>query len=486
MNTSIAGATSGTKGAAHGLEASRRVAPPPRAGRATPQLHTVNSPQNPPLVTTGKSADPPSFPADDVLIAITGKNDEFSDFRSKRYLLQRTAKKLLPSHPVGSCLWHVARGENGVEVEYSAATERARYRKLQTCGSVWVCPVCAPIIAERRAEEIRNGLAALNDQGGSAAFATLTVSHGRGDSLERILEGFLAAFRYLTAKPSYKRLKARYGVIGYVRVLEVTHGRNGWHPHAHLLFCFERVVSPGDLAAFADALYPLWEAAAAREGLVMRRAYGLHVVPAYGTVEEYLAKFGRAPSWDIARELTKGHVKAGRSVAGTVQLTPMQLLEAAHAGDDRCGRLFAEFGERFVGKAQLYWSPGLRARLLPDDQAVSDAEVVAASDEAARVALELSVSEWEAVKRLPHGRTRVLDLVEVARGDGGQARAFVLEAVALYPAPARRDLTRMAPDLRAAVDALAAEQRERNAWRGPLVGAVPVPPPSAAAPSTEP
>jgi hypothetical protein len=169
--------------------------------------------------------------------------------------------------------------------------------------------------------------------------------------------------------------------------------------------------------------------------------------------------------------MAKGHVKSGRSVAGVVQLTPMQLLEAAHAGDDRCGRLFAEFAEHFNGKAQIYWSPGLRARLLPDDQAVSDAEVVAASDEAARIALEMTSPEWEAVKNVPNGRPRVLELVEAEKGGADSARVFVAEAVALYPAFVPRDLTKMAPDLRAAVDGLAAEQKERNRWRGPLLAA---------------
>ncbi len=471
MNSSISGATSGTKlgsvpGGGPEAVACDRVRAA-GAGGFGPRAAAAPTP----LVIVGKSADPPSPSLNDVFVDITEKNDDFALFRKRTYLLQRTAKKLLPFHPVGGCLWNIARGESGVEVEYSPSTGRARYRKLQTCGSVWVCPVCATIIAERRAEEIRLGLAALSAEGGSAAFATFTVSHGRGDSLERVLEGFLAAFRYLASKPSYKKLRKRYGVLGYIRVLEVTHGRNGWHPHVHVLFCFDSVLAAGDVARFADEIYPLWQSACAREGLVMNRQYGLHVVPAYGTVEAYLAKFGRPPSWDISREMTKGHVKAGRSVAGSVQLTPMQLLEAAHAGDDRCGRLFAEFAARFNGKAQLYWSPGLRARLLPDDQAVSDAEVVAASDEAARLALEITPPEWEAVKRVPDGRPRVLGLVEADKGGDGQARAFVARAVALYPAPPRRDLTKMDPGLHAAVAVLAAEQTERNRWRGPVLPA---------------
>jgi hypothetical protein len=237
----------------------------------------------------------------------------------------------------------------------------------------------------------------------------------------------------------------------------------------HVLFCFDRLLDEAAVGRFSDEVYPLWESACAREGLSMSRRYGLHVAPAYGTVEAYLAKFGRLPRWDISRELTKGHIKAGRSLAGDLQLTPMQLLEAAGAGDARCGRLFVEFAARFNGKAQLYWSPGLRARLLPDEAAASDAEVVTAADEAARVALALTPPEWEAVKRVPDGRPRVLGLVEAARGGDGQARAFVAEAVALYPVSPRRDLAKMDPGLRAALAVAAAEQRERNRWRGPVL-----------------
>jgi hypothetical protein len=236
-----------------------------------------------------------------------------------------------------------------------------------------------------------------------------------------------------------------------------------------VLFCFDRVLSDAEVQAFSDALYPLWESACAREGLVMARRYGLHVVPAYGAVEAYLAKYGRLPKWDISREMTKGHVKAGRSIAGSVQLSPMQLLEAAQSGDVQCGRLFVEFSVRFHGKAQVYWSPGLRARLLPDDQAKGDAEIVAAADEAARIALEMTSPEWEAVKRIPDGRPRVLELVEDSKGCGDQARAFVAAALVEYPALVPRDLAKLSPELRVAVDALIFEQRERNRWRGPLV-----------------
>ncbi len=424
--------------------------------------------ENPPLVIVGKFVcGPPSSPSPDS-VGITGKSDDFVAFRKRLYLLQRTARKLLPRHAVGGCLWNIARGENGVGVEYSPITGRARYRKLQTCGSVWVCPVCALIVAERRAEEIRLAMAKLSEDGGSAAFATFTVSHGRGDSLQVVLGGFLGAFRRLGGKKAYSTLRKRYGVLGFVRVLEPTHGRNGWHPHSHVLFCFDRVLSDDEVQAFADALYPLWESACAREGLVMTRRYGLHVVPAYGAVEAYLAKYGRPPKWDISREMTKGHVKAGRSIAGSVQLSPMQLLEAAQAGDVQCGRLFVEFSERFHGKAQIFWSAGLRARLLPDDQAKGDAEIVAAPDEAARIALEMTSPEWEAVKRVPDGRPHVLELVEDSKGCGDQARAFVAAALAQYPALVPRDLSKMAPDLRAAVAGLVADQRERNKWVGPL------------------
>jgi hypothetical protein len=339
-----------------------------------------------------------------------------------------------------------------------------------TCSSVWACPVCASHITERRADEIRAALASLRDKGGSAAFATFTVSHAHEDALETVLAGFLAAFRYLTSKPSYKRIRARSGVLGFIRVLEVTHGRNGWHVHAHVLYCFSSVLSPAEVQCFEDDLYPLWESAAARSGLSMARRYGLEVKQAYGSVEEYLAKFGRGPRWDISREMTKGHIKRGRSIAGLKHLTPWELLAAAGAGDRHCGGLFREYVGRFSGKAQLYWSPGLRELLLPVTAPATDAELVAEAVADEFLSGKISSSDWESVKRAV-GRAEVLRLVEVASGSWDMVAAYLARVLVDFPPFAPRDRGALSEGFRAMLVQLHVDQIERNRWRGSVSSA---------------
>ena len=359
------------------LPDARRAVPKGRGTGGGGALGADPLPSSPSLVINTKFAvGAPSGHISNSL-AVSGETGLSGSSREAKYLLQETSRSLLPGHRVCSCFWWLARGATDVGVNYSAAENRASYSRLMVCGSVWACPICAARITEQRAEEVRSGLAALLDRGGSAAFATFTVSHSHEDALQTVLAGFLAAFRYLTGKTAYRALRGRYGVLGFVRVLEVTYGRNGWHVHSHVLYFLDQPLSADQLAALEDALYPLWESAAARQGLSMSRRYGLEVKRAYGSVEDYLVKYGRGPRWDMARELTKGHIKRGRSIAGLKHLTPWELLAAAAAGDARCGRLFAEFVDRFDGKAQLWWSPGLRALLLGDAAEVSDADLAA-------------------------------------------------------------------------------------------------------------
>jgi hypothetical protein len=335
-----------------------------------------------------------------------------------------------------------------------------------TCGSVWACPVCAAAVAERRAAEIRDALAKHTENGGSAGFATFTTSHARTDSLESALEAFLAAFRHLTSKPSYGRLRRRWGLLGFVRVLEVTHGQHGWHVHVHVLYFFEGPHDADAMARFEEELYPLWESAAAAKGLSMARRYGLQVALSYGTVEAYLAKFGRGPRWDVSRELAKGHLKQGRSIAGRVSLAPWELLQAAHGGDTRCGALFRDYAERFRGRAQLYWSPGLRAALLPEETPANDHTLASAGEVDDLTAGTLTTPEWEAVKRAS-ARAHLLKLVEGDEGGWEAAAAFLRLLLVHYPAFVPRPRGQLTPEFKTALAELHRWQDEKNRWQGP-------------------
>lgn len=100
------------------------------------------------------------------------------------------------------------------------------------CARQHSCPVCAA----RRASERRDELDRLmrGDPDGRWQMVTLTLSHHAGKSLRELLALLMGAFRKLRTTRQVRAI-FRDAVTATVRTLEVTHGRNGWHPHIHLL-----------------------------------------------------------------------------------------------------------------------------------------------------------------------------------------------------------------------------------------------------------
>src|SRR5260370_40243977 len=75
-----------------------------------------------------------------------------ADRRSVKWQLQRTAQALLPNERVAFCMRRIQ--ATTVDVLYSPSRQSAHYRGLMVCGSIWVCPICAAKISERRRIEL--------------------------------------------------------------------------------------------------------------------------------------------------------------------------------------------------------------------------------------------------------------------------------------------------------------------------------------------
>jgi hypothetical protein len=55
------------------------------------------------------------------------------------------------------------------------------YAGLETCGTVWLCPVCPAKIHHHRAAELREALTAWKPGGHCASLVTITVPHDLDD-----------------------------------------------------------------------------------------------------------------------------------------------------------------------------------------------------------------------------------------------------------------------------------------------------------------
>ena len=325
-----------------------------------------------------------------------------------RWKMQRAAAGILSERgPSGHFRYRVAmcqRGMNGkgtILVHRNPDGTRAEYRNLQTCGSVWHCPICAPKIASTRCREM-DSAAAQHGVGHRVYFLTYTLQHNRQTfgpgQLQAQLDVLRKALSRVKGSSAWRAVMDRNGSVGSIRALEVTYGEmNGWHTHAHeIRFAGEGglvVDRAGKTVRWLSPLYALarlW----CRE-LIKRDLAGLCVAdtPAERrsklrallsralTVQDgtyaagYIAEFGRAPDaglW-VAGELALSHVKTARRAG---HCSPWGLLADAMDGDGRSRELFREYATAFHGVPQLYWSRGLKAHFgiadLEDEALASD------------------------------------------------------------------------------------------------------------------
>ena len=343
--------------------------------------------------------------------------------RLQRFMLQSVARKFLTKSRTDKCL-RLRQASKEIQVWQSKEHKTTSYSGLQTCGSVWACPVCSAKIAERRRAEIVAAMAAHKAAGGCMNLLTLTAPHQRSDNLSELLGKQALALKKMFSDFTVRKVFTEMGVLGQIRALEVTHGRlselnNGWHPHYHLLlFCGSGV----DLARFdgpqmkdwAVRLYLRWAACCEGAGLgTPSFAHGLKLDDG-SKAARYVAK------WGLEDEMTKGHTK--KAIHGE---TPFDFLRAylADKADKQAGALFKEFAETFKGKRQLHWSKGLKKRFAIGE--ASDEELAAQMDDHAAMLGTITIDQWRDVLAV-EGNGMVLML---AANGGWDAVARFLDGI---------------------------------------------------------
>ena len=368
-----------------------------------------------PLVSITKSPSP-CFEKKGVADEKNGDNkvlsSEFEDKptldRFLRYQMQSAAKHILPRNRVGLCLRHQIERYGDVSLFKHRSTQKAFYGGLMVCGSVWVCPVCAAKISERRRAELKIAFDSHLDQGGYCTMVTLTFSHSARDKLEELLLALGKAVNKFRSGKRYNNFRQEIGLIGSIRAFEITYGVNGWHPHIHLLLMHSKEIDPWDRDDVSDKLYSMWEGACAKNGLSTSYEHGLKIDDA-AEASQYIGKWGDIMDkpWGTDSEMTKANIKKGR--AGS--MTPFDFLRAEiEDGDLQYEDKFREYAAATKTKRQLVWSPGLKARYLIEEK--SDEEVATEKVEEADL---LGLLDWQEWRYIVRNNLRVELLQEVEK-----------------------------------------------------------------------
>lgn len=340
-----------------------------------------------------------------------------------RWALQSAARELMRDERVAQCLRRIVPGRGSVHVCYSPKVHRAHYKNLVVCGSVWMCPICAAKITERRRVELSS---AIDDKDFRTALVTFTIQHTRDDKLKDLLGDLMSAFYFLRRHRRWREFVGDYKMVGSVRSLEVTHGFvNGWHPHSHGLMLF-----PGDTvfdSSIESDLKNLWRDALAHFERSASYARGVDFRTSDKDLSEYVAKWGREPldkkrpkNWTQEHELVKAGSKISRSNAHRTM--NQILLDYLVFNDDVSASLWKEYARVFKGRKQLVWSPGLRAKL-DLGRLESDQEVAERIEEDAILLAVLALSQWRKVLA-NDARGELLEIA--SSGDVAQVQAFLV------------------------------------------------------------
>ena len=348
--------------------------------------------------------------------------------RLQRFALQSVARGILPKSRTAKCL-RIRAHDSDVQVWKSKQYGTASYAGLQTCSSVWVCPVCSAKIAERRRVELIDAMELHKTMGGTVSLLTLTTPHQRGDVLVDLLAQQGKALQSFLRDFTVKAVFAEMGYIGQVRALEVTHGRksatnNGWHPHFHILQFHTVKGSEADRKDWTARLYLRWAAYCQKAGLgTPSYAHGIKLDDGMKAAQ-YVTK----GMWGLEDEMTKGHTKKAKSGGES----PFDFLRAVMADktDRQAAALFQEFAEAFKGKRQLSWSKGLKARFFVDEK--TDEELSEEKDDLALLLGLLSVSQWRDVLKVK-GRGVLLNIAAKGGWLNVQLYLHAIEGAAEYP-----------------------------------------------------
>lgn len=313
-------------------------------------------------------------------------------------------------HRIAACHTNPVKNAQTVDVwAKQGVALPGHFHGLQTCALSWLCSVCAPKIAERRAGEIASAMTVCKAQGGQVLMPTFTAPHQRKDSLAQTLDRIKKALRTMASWTPYRQLQERLGVTGRIIATEITHGEaNGWHPHFHELWFFDR--GGVDLVELEAQLYGMWRKACLKAGLgEPSRKHGV-VVQHGSRAAQYVSKMGDK-EWGLSDEIAKASSKGGRGGSRSAwQLLDCMIdPEATPAHQKRAEALFREYAEATKGTQQLRWTPGLKKRYAIVE--MNDEELCAQAEEDSVLIAQIPLDAWRAI-RLQKMQAHILNAVQ--------------------------------------------------------------------------
>lgn len=352
--------------------------------------------------------------------AATPGQDPIPARRKLRYRLRHLLREVTTVDRCKGCGWEPI--ATGIQIRISVKDGRttAGYGGLETCGRIWLCPVCAAKIRVRRGDQIAEAVGRHMDGDGAAFFLTVTLPHEMGDALLASFNALTGALRHLKSGRPHQRDKKLFGIIGDIKAVEVTHGENGWHPHAHILILTERNLTADEFAAWVARLDARWAEALVKVGWPEGKpGVRLTMVPVEKGkgIAAYVAKVQEK---GLGNEIARADMKDAREG----NRTPFAILaDFGNTGLADDLELWWEYEKATAGRSAIRWSPGLWAKLMPEQDQATDEEIAAEEMEGSTLAY-LVPWTWRRIRAIEGAEIAVLEAVET-EGWSGLLRTLI-------------------------------------------------------------
>jgi hypothetical protein len=219
------------------------------------------------------------------------------------------------------------------------------------CQSASACVVCSARIAKGRGEWLSAVFNRAKQNGENISMITLTVRHKKGNDLKHLFEAMEQAYRNVQGTQAYKDLRRKFNAK-FVRVTEVTHGRNGYHPHFHIAVIHDPTIV---ISTLKKEIQDTWCRWIENNGLLAPEPEIAVDIVDNATNEQrawYLTKSNGLSSLEV----TNGKYK----VAKGENMSIWGIHALAVSGDSKSGQIWREYEQAMYKKRIFVVSRGMQ------------------------------------------------------------------------------------------------------------------------------
>jgi len=325
-----------------------------------------------------------------------------------RYELQNTIKKLLAGD-AGSRI-HTCMKPYAQDVAVKSTGEHFHFDGIMACGSVWLCPICSPRIAQERRRELENASKRKNF---FPVMATATLQHERGDALSNLLQVLNESLKKMKSGRAWQRFSEKYCIRAFVSAHETRYSKKaGWHPHKHIVFFLEK---PVNIDEFKREIVAIYTRRVEKSGGYASEFHSMDVRAGSDAFEKYITKD------DVPFELLGEYYKTSN-----YSYSPWELAVMAGEGDEQARMLYLEYAKATHGKKQFVYSHGGKKVLGIDEK--TDEQLVNEQPESVEIT-RIPRASWLVVLR-EEKQAVVLRIAE--QGGKNQVDAYVFYLVKQY------------------------------------------------------